>query len=110
MQSIRTLCAATMCILGTASASFSQEMIPVVFPTSYTNSSFHADIMEMTDDEKSEWSDAVIEAVVVEAMSFERNGRVMSHLTLQTAGGETRTVELDGGILEDHWRNEKRPL
>ena len=34
-------------------------------------------------------------------MSFERNGRVMSHLILQTAGGETRTVELDGGILEN---------
>ncbi len=72
-------------------------MIPVVFPSSYTNSSFHADIMEMTDGEKLEWSDAVIEAEVVEAMSFERNGRVMSHLILQTAGGETRTMELDGG-------------
>ena len=82
MKSIRTLCAATICVLGTASASFSQEMIPVVFPSSYTNSSFHADIMEMSDDEKSEWSDAVIEAEVVEAMSFERNGRVMSHLIL----------------------------
>ncbi len=109
MQSIRTLCAAMICVLAIA-PSFGQDMIPVVFPTSYTNSSFHADIMEMTDSEKLKWSDAVIEAVVVEAMSFERNGRVMSHLTLQTAGGETRTVELDGGILEDHWRNEKRPL
>jgi len=101
MQSTRTLCAATIYILGTASASFSQEMIPVVFPFSYTNSSFHADIMEMTDDEKTAWSDAVIEAEVIEAMSFERNGRVMSHLILQTAGGETRTVELDGGMLEN---------
>lgn len=101
MQSIRTLCAATICVLGTASASFSQEMIPVVFPSSYTNSSFHADIMEMSDDEKSEWSDAVIEAEAVEAMSFERNGRVMSHLILQTSGGQTRTVELDGGIFEN---------
>ena len=88
MKSIRTLCAAIY-ILGTASASFSQDMIPVVFPSSYTNSSFHADIMEMTDDEKTAWSDAVIEAEVIEALSFERNGRVVSHLILQTAGGDT---------------------
>jgi len=89
------------CLFAAGAQAQSPDGMPVHFPPAYLNTAFHADQIPLTTVQKTNGSDVHIEAEVVEAISFEKEGRIRTHLMLIDDAGAAWTVELDGGILHD---------
>ena len=91
----------TTLFLGLAAAASSFAQQTDFFPSHYVNHAFHADEIVFTSEEKSTWSDAVVEGAVVEAHSQWNDHRLESIVTVAGRNGEMFPVRLDGGIMEN---------
>ena len=72
------------------------------FPTYYTLSNFHADEITLSDELLLEYSENVIEGLVIETSSFYENEHIFSKMIIKDSLGDSYSIKLCGGNFEDH--------
>ena len=72
------------------------------FPLYYTLSNFHSDEIELTDEYLVEYSEIVIEGLVIHTSSFYENDQIMSKMIIKDTRGDLYTIKLRGGNFNDH--------